>query len=97
VIFLEFVEPWAHIFASINVMKWVMTDIICHIANKEKGPEESKENGVWYDEYSQQCVDSNQKGTNSQKGWINKAITKLKEIYGSFGSMWWMPCIMKWR
>lgn len=53
-----------------------MTDVVGHVADQEKGPEESEENGVWYYQHSQQSVDADQKRANSQKGRINKTIPK---------------------
>ena len=64
-----------------------MADIVGHVTDQEEGPEDSEENWILNDEYSQQGVETYQIGADCQKGGVHQPVTKLQQNYGSLGSI----------
>ena len=95
---LQSMKISAFIFWSINMMKTIVCEVIHKVPNQEPCPEHSgnlitlKNNHLTHSKIPKKSSDS------SKDRRINNAITRVRRnTYGSTGSIWWMPCIIKCR
>lgn len=96
VVLLQLVEVVALGLASIDVVQCVVAGIIGCVAQVEEGPEDGRNEWVVEAHHPPYCEVAQGDYDQEEGRWQDEAVAEWKGSYGSLGSIWWMPCDMKW-